>query len=207
MRALALLVALATVARADRPPVGATAAIDRMVVVVDGLAIWQSEVDDVLATAKIDKPTADQLKAALDGLIDNALQARAGKLLGLTSTDAEVDAALVQIRQQSGLDDAGFDKALADVHYTRAAYRDEIRRQIVIQKLAQVELVPRIAPITETDVDRAYAERKAADPKVPALDKAMRDVLRSDLYSMRIVAEQERWLKERRAHAHVERRP
>lgn len=204
MRSWALLVVLVGVARAERPPIGATAAIDRVAALVDGTPIWRSAVDDALAEQHVDQPTAEQRRTALDGLIDSTLQLRAAKLLGLSTNDAEIDAAYAEIKKQNGLDDAGLDQALATYHFTRALYREELRRQILIAKLAQHELAPQVGTITDDEIEKAYAARRASEPKLPPYDPSVHDVMRDQLRAQRLADLLAKWLKQQRSRAHIE---
>ena len=202
---LALLLACGVAAAGTPPPIGATAKLDHLVATVDRTPVWQSEIDELFARNDLTKPTPEQLKAALDLLIDQAILQHTADALHLTTSDTEIDAAVEQIKKQNSLDDAGLDKALAEQHYTRAQYREEMARQLRAQKVYQIDLVPHVT-VTEDDIKHAYTEAKAIDTKMGPLDDKLRETLRSTLWNKKLGVEQEAWIQRKRAAAHIERR-
>jgi peptidyl-prolyl cis-trans isomerase SurA len=170
VRGLLALLVVCAVARADRPPVGATSKVDRVVATVNGTPIWQSQIDEHLADPA-------STRAVLDEMIDEELVVARARARYVTVEDAEVDAAITEIKTQNQLDDAGLDAALAAQHYTRARYRVELARQLLRLRVIQQELGP---TIQATDP----VERRAK------LDQATTA-----------------WIAKLRAAAHIERRP
>src|SRR4051812_44240626 len=101
MRAASLLALLcvASQARADRPPIGATATIDRAVALVDRTPIWASEVEEAAKrqahTAGMLAPTPEMFANVIDEAIANVLYAKEALEAHLSVSDEEVDAAIV----------------------------------------------------------------------------------------------------------------
>ncbi len=126
MRAVAIaVICAARLAAADgHAKVGSVARLDRVAALVDTTPIWQSQLDERSTTA--------------DLAIDDAIVAAAGVERGVTVSDAETDAAMVEIKKQNNVDDAGLDAALASQHYTRASYRAELTRQLVVLRALNV---------------------------------------------------------------------
>ena len=120
MRAVAIaVVCAARLAAADgHAKVGAVARLDRVAALVDATPIWQSQLDDRGMSA--------------DSAIDDLIVAAVGAERGVTITEPEIDAAVVEIKKQNNVDDAGLDAALATQHFTRASYRVELTRQLVV---------------------------------------------------------------------------
>jgi hypothetical protein len=202
-RALVIVAVVAATARADRAPTGAIAVIDRPVAVVDGAPIWQSQLDDQLAIVAHGKEAdRNTIAAVLETMIDDELFI--SRLARAEISDAEIDAALVEIRKQNNINDAELDAALAQQHFTRARYRLELARQLRLLRAEQQELAPRVA-VVEDDIKAAYAERKAADPTLGPID-SVREVLRSYVYAKKLEAARKDWLAERRKRARIERR-
>jgi parvulin-like peptidyl-prolyl isomerase len=215
MKPLVIVLIMAAVASADtpsaappaptRPPTGSTAKLDHRVATVDRTPIWQSELDEAFAHAGLKTPTKEQIGLALDSLIDSILVDHAAEALHLEVTDPEIDMAIAEIKKQNNIDDAGLDKALADQHFTREMYRVELGRQVRAQKLFQIELVPHVA-VTDDDVNKAYAKAKAANAGIESLDK-IRDTIKQMVWGEKLAAEQELWIKRKRATAHIVRKP
>jgi hypothetical protein len=109
------------------------------------------------------------------------------------------------VKKQNSIDDAGLEKALAEQHFTRSSYREELVREILGQKFFQLLFAPRIS-ITDKDIDEAYAEQLKRDPKLGKLDAKLKDELRSFLWSKKLARLQEKWVAIERARVHIERR-
>ena len=203
--ALVLVLLCGVTEAGEPPPIGASAKLDRQVAIVERTPVWQSEVDEIFARNEVVQPTPEQLKAALDLLIDQAIVEHIADALHVTTNEQEIDAAIDQIKKQNRIDDAGLDKALAGQHLTRAEYRVEMARQIRTQKVYQIDLVPHVS-VTEDDIKQAYTDSKVVDPKLGPLDDKLRDVIRSSVWNKKLSMEQDAWIQRKRATAHVERR-
>lgn len=201
----AVMVWCGVAAAGNPPPIGATAKLDHTVAVVDRVPIWQSELDEIYARNDVKKPTPEQAKIALDALIDEAIIQHAAEALHLTVGEAEVDAAVAEIQKQNGLDAAGLDKALAQQHFTRAQYRQEIVRQLQARQLYQLQLAPHIA-VSEDEIKAAFAELKLHNSAL-TLDAATHETLRAHVWGDKLDAAQKAWMEHARATAHIERRP
>jgi peptidyl-prolyl cis-trans isomerase SurA len=202
---VAIVVLAAASAGADRAPVGAIAIVDRPVAIVDGTPIWQSQFDEHLALVSRDKkqqPDHETLAALLETLIDDQLFL--AKVGPIEITDAELDAAVAEIRAQNGITDAELDAALAAQGFTRAQYRVELARQVRIFRAQQQVLASRVT-ITDDDLKREYAERKAADPTLGSFD-SVREPIRNVVYAKKMEAARVDWVANRRKHARIERR-
>jgi parvulin-like peptidyl-prolyl isomerase len=201
-RFVLLVLCLASTASA-RPPTGATAPIDHVIAVVDGRAIWQSELEELYVRNNLTKPTFDQSQSAVEALIDNAIVENEAVRLHLDVTTEEIDQAFAMIKQENHIDDAQLDKALAEQHYTRTSYRDEIERQLRGAKLFQLAFATKVQ-VSEDEVKKRYDEVKKADPKLGALETE-HDKVKAALFNEKAAAAQGAWLNQKRATAHVER--
>jgi peptidyl-prolyl cis-trans isomerase SurA len=206
MKSIALLVplcvvpCLGAVATADpQPAVGASATLDRVIAVVEHTAIWQSELDELLARAPAQSFDPDQKRQALESLIDNLLVQHTAEMRQLAISPAQVDDAIKEVEDQNHIDDAGLDRALADQHYTRSQYRDEIARQLRAELVVRTLIAPRIS-VTEAEVDAALAKNPS---KTPPTDE-QRDQVRQALWQQKVNKATEDWLVKRKAGAHIE---
>lgn len=200
-----LLLLVPTLAFA-RPPDGATAKLDHVVATVDGRPIWRTEIDELFERGSIDKPTFDQTQQAIDVLIDSALIDNAAARLKVDVTDSELAAAEQMIKNQNHLDDAGLDKALAEQHFTRAAYRKELARQIRMQRAFNADFSGSHVQVSDAEVKQRYDEAKKQKPDIGDFDK-VKDAVREAVYSEKAGAAQGEWVKKLRAGAHIERHP
>jgi hypothetical protein len=158
-RFLALLVLALSAAAAAAP---AQPIVDAPVAVVFHEPIWQSELDE--RVSHLPQPhDAKAIDTALDALIDDTLVLRAARDLQITTSDHEVDQAVDVIKNQNHLDQAGFEKALADAHYTLAQYREDLRRQLILQRFLMQQLAPRLKPGTDVDTKVKQLEALRVD--------------------------------------------
>lgn len=203
---LLLILTLGPTLAFARPPDGATAKLDRVVATVDGRPIWRTEIDELFERGAVDKPTFDQTQQAIEVLIDGALIDNAATRLHVDVTDSEIAAAEQMIKQQNHIDDAALDKALADQHFTRAAYRKELARQIRLQRAFNADFAGAHVQVSDTEVAQRYAEAKKQKPDLGDFDK-VKDAVREAIYSEKAAAAQGEWVKRLRTGAHVERHP
>ena len=173
---LALLLLTATAAA--RPPDGARALVDQVVAMVGDTPIWKSEIDDMMRAAKA-QPSPEVVQKVLDDLIEQHLMLQAADEEGVTSSDAEVDAAIQQIEQQNNINDTQLDTALADAGLTRARYRIELHHQIKLEKWMQAVLGARIT---------VHASENAEE------------------FARQLDAARRAWIAERKQSVHIERR-
>jgi parvulin-like peptidyl-prolyl isomerase len=201
--AVAVAVHVYGAARADHAPVGAVATIDRPVAFVDGVPIWQSELDDQLAIVAHGKLLDhDTVAAVLEIMIDDQLLL--AKLGRVEIPEADIDEALDEIRKQNQLTDAELESALAANHMTRSQYRVELTRMLRIARAVHQEVAPRVV-VSEDDIKRAYAERKAADASLGPIE-TMREQLREYVYSKKMETARAEWLADRHKRARIDRR-
>lgn len=203
MKHVLLLLLLSTAAFA-KPSPGSKAPIDHVIALVDGRPIWSSQVDEVYERAKLDKPTFDQTQQVIDGLIGNALIENAADRMHVNVTESEVDQAIAMVKQQNNIDDAGLDKALADQHFTRASYRDEVARQIRMGRVFNADFAAKVQ-ISEDEIKTAYDLVKKMDATIGPLDKE-RERIRSMVFEQKLQVAQQAWIEKQKSLAHIERR-
>jgi peptidyl-prolyl cis-trans isomerase SurA len=159
---VAALVLSGAVARAEM--------VDRVAAVVNREVIALSEVEKRAAPelSRLNQAVKDPqkraeertriTKAALDALIGEKLMEEQIKELGLSVTDAEVDAAVADVKKQNNVtDDAQFDRLLSGEGFTVATYKDFLRKQMSRMKLVQLKVSPKVK-VSEEDLKAAYAQ-------------------------------------------------
>jgi peptidyl-prolyl cis-trans isomerase SurA len=175
---LAASAAFALVASSSRADV-----IERVVAVVNDDAIFLSELREKAAPylpRALRAPTEAQRVAAirsiytqvLDHIIDQHLVAQAATEEEITVTDADVDTAIDNVREQSGLDTAEFWDAVAEQGFgNEADYRADIRAQLLHFRLLNARMGSRVN-ITEDDVRQRYDEVVAQARREARFDAA-----------------------------------
>lgn len=144
--------------------------VDRVAAVVNRDVIALSEVEKRIAPdmAKVNATVRDPqkraeehdrlVKAGLDALIGEKLMEEQIQELGLSVTDAEMDAAIADVRKQNNVtDDAQFERLLAGEGLTVAGYKDFLRKQMARMKLVQMKVSPKVK-VSEDDLKAAYTQ-------------------------------------------------
>ena len=103
------------------------------------------------------------LKAALEESIAERLLAAEQKTLGIEVTDAEVDAAVEDVRRQNRMDAESFEKALQSQGMDMAGYREKLRQDLAAMRLITFKVRSKIK-VSDEDIQAEYArmEREAA---------------------------------------------
>ena len=134
--------------------------IDAIVAVVNNEVITRQELalrlKDVIQRMKSQgmevPPPAELQKQLLERLIMERAQVQAAKEFGLSVDDKMLDAAIGRIAEQNKLSMADFRKQLIHDNIPYPAFRDDIRREILLQRLREREVDNKIQ-ITESEVD------------------------------------------------------
>ncbi len=94
----------------------------------------------------------------LDHMINEMLIEQLAKQMQIEISDADVDRAIDNVRQQSNLTDADFWAAVAQQGMKREQYRSDVRRQLLRLKVINQRLRGRVR-ISEEDIQRRYQEQ------------------------------------------------
>lgn len=136
------------------------AELDRVAAVVNDEVITGSElrarisqVQQQLATQGTPLPAAALLRQqVLDRMVLERIQLQRAKQLGLTVDDASLDRAIQRIAEQNNLAVADMPKAIEKEGMTWAQFRDSIRNEIIMVRLRERDVEPRVT-VSEAEVD------------------------------------------------------
>ncbi|BAO45555.1 peptidylprolyl isomerase [Thiolapillus brandeum] len=141
--------------------------LDRIVAVVNDDVVLQSELDQEVASVKEklaqvgaeDIPRDEIRKQALERLILEKLQLAEARKIGATVDDETLLMAMNKIAQQNGLSLDELAAALKEQGMSMDDYREELRKEITLQRLRNREVISSIQ-ITKAEVDNylAHAE-------------------------------------------------
>lgn len=161
------------------PAPGESETVDRVVAIVNDDPIMRSEIDEQIAMfeASQQKPVTDPAQRkelrgqVLQRLIDEKVVLAFAQAQGVTAPDeqvkAQVDGAIEEARARFP-DEATFlaelKKEGLTVETLRVKYTEEIRRQIIAQRLVDREIRGKIK-IQDSDVDTFYANNRKELPK------------------------------------------
>jgi peptidyl-prolyl cis-trans isomerase SurA len=156
--------------------------VDAVAAVVNGEIITLGELEGragaqlppASATGELGRRRATLLRRLADDAIADKLIEKEAEAQGALPTNAELDAAVEEIKRTNGIDDATLEKALAQQGMSRRQYREMLRAQLTRMKVVEFKVKGRVS-VTEDDVKARYA-KMAGDLK------STREVRASDLY-------------------------
>ena len=164
----------ATQLRATPPPPATPASrealLDRVVAVVNDEAITQYEVAEQRRTvlmqmreAKVSPPAPDVLdRQVLERLITERALLQFAKETGVRVDDTAVERTVQRIAQENKLSPDEFRKVLERENMPYAKYREDIRREITLQRLREREVESRVGA-SDAEVDQFLATSAARE--------------------------------------------
>lgn len=144
-----------------------TQMLDQVVAIVDDDVIMASELRERVASVKanlqsagVDMPPEDEIiRETLDRLILERIQLQMGQRVGVRITDAQLNEALQRIASQNGLTLEQFRTSLEQQGRSYHEAREDIRNEMVIQRVQQGNVNQRIE-ISEQEVDNFLATQE-----------------------------------------------
>ena len=141
--------------------------IDRVVAVVNDEAITQHDVDDAsrivlqqMKQQKLQPPPVDVLeKQVLERLITERSLLQFAKETGVKVDDTLVERAIQRIAQDNKLSTEDFRKALAQENISYTKYREDIRNELIVQRLREREVESRLT-VSDSEVEHYLATLK-----------------------------------------------
>ncbi len=166
---LAILLAAAPLAQA------ATEMLDQVVAIVDDDIIMASELRErltgitrTLEARGAEMPPEDVLiRETLDRLILESIQVQKGMRVGVRISDAQLNGAMQRIAAQNGMNLEQFQSALEQSGQSYDEMREQVRREMIIQRVQQGHVNQRIE-ISQQEVDNFLATQegqKMAQPE------------------------------------------
>ena len=119
---------------------------------------WQ-QVEAMAAGPDRDRATTRLLKAAFEVIVAERLLQGQVKELGLEATEAEVGAAVEDIKKKNRLDDAAFDRALLNEGLTREMLRARIRGDLESMRVIQMKIRSRLK-VSDEDLQNYYQQHE-----------------------------------------------
>jgi len=143
-----------------------TVLLDRVVAVVNDEAVTQFEIDEqkkgILAQMKsqnVTPPAPDVLdKQLLDRLITERAVVQFAKENGVKVDDTQVERAILRIAQDNKMSMEEFRRALAKEGVAYDKYREDIRKEMVIQRLRDREVDSRVT-VSDSEVEAFLASQ------------------------------------------------
>ena len=149
---------------APRPDALPEVPLDRVVAVVNDEAITQYDINDSrkktirqLHDAKVPVPPQDVLdKQVLERLVNERALMQFAKESGIKVDDTLVERTIARVMQDNKLTPDQFRQVLANEKISYAAYREDVRRELMLQRLRSREVDKHVF-VTEAEVDNYLA--------------------------------------------------
>ena len=143
---------------------GGTITLDRVVAIVNDEALTQHEIDvqkqvalAQMKTQNVTPPNADTLdKQVLERLITERALLQFAKETGVRVDDTQVERTIARIAQDNKMTPEEFRKALEKEGTSYAKFREDIRNEIIIQRLRERDVDGRVT-VSESEVDNFLA--------------------------------------------------
>lgn len=164
MLAALLTMFVGTAVAQSAAPSAAPVPLDRVLVVVNDEAITQYDLDEArrvalaqLKSSNITPPAADVLdKQVLERLIVERALMQFAKDNGIRVDDTTVDRTILRVAEENKLKPDEFRKTLEREGIPYATYREDIRKQVVIQRVREREVDSKVN-VTDAEVDNYLA--------------------------------------------------
>lgn len=152
--------------------------LDGIVAVVNEVVITQDQLDQQmalyrgqLASSQTPIPAPAALRnEVLQHLIDEQLQLQLAKKLNVTASDADVTQAIAQIAQQNGLTVPQLQGKVQEQGLTYNDYKAQIQRQMIMSRLQQQEVGPRVKVTKQEINDEVNVVAVQPTSKTPEYD-------------------------------------
>ncbi len=166
-RSLLRAIALAGALLIGQAAQATTQIIDQVVAIVDDDVVMASELRERIAAVTenlnargIPLPPENELvRETLDRLILESIQLQMGTRVGVRISDAQLNAAVQRIAAQNGMGIDEFRQALEARGQSYAVMREQLRREMVIQRVQAGNVNQRIQ-ITDQEVDNFIATQE-----------------------------------------------
>lgn len=160
IKTLLLAASLACTVLAIPQAPAATEIIDQVVAIVDDDVIMASELRERVASVTENlnargitlPPEEEIIRETLDRLILENIQLQMGTRVGVRISDAQLNNAVMRIAAQNGMDLDQFRQALEQQGQSYSAMREQVRREMIIQRVQGGNVNQRIQ-ITDQEVD------------------------------------------------------
>lgn len=142
--------------------------LDKIVAIVNDDVVTKSELNRSLSIAKLQMAeghasapsNAVLQKQVLDQLINKKLQLQIAKQVGIQFTDEDIDRIVQNVASKNNISVAALYQRINSEGMSTAEYRNELREQMIVQKLQQQEVASRIV-ITPDEIDTFMHSRLA----------------------------------------------
>ncbi|MGB3314039.1 MAG: peptidylprolyl isomerase, partial [Albidovulum sp.] len=134
---------------------------------VNDSVVTRYEMDQRILFLQILRAPGDPATEAEKGLVDDRLRMQAAKQLGVTVSDAQVEAGMAEFAGRANLETEQFLQAIGQGGIAPETFRDFVKAGLAWREVIRGRFGPRVS-ITEAEVDRAMsvAAQRGSGPRV-----------------------------------------
>ena len=140
-------------------------------ITVNGTPITDVQISQRQALMKLENRTGQ--KAAIDELVNEALELQEAKRLGFAISEADIDGAVLQLARNMRVSDSNLAKILTDHGVPMVTLRDRLKANLAWSKVSATAISARVS-VSEADIDK---EAKAKLTAVNSYDYILKEVL------------------------------
>ena len=145
------------------------AELDKIIAVVDEDIIMRSELDQLVDKARSDirrrgsEPPPDSViqRQVMERLILQKLQLQLAARTGVKVTEEALDKAIEDIAKKNNLTNEKFREILASEGYEFSAFREDIRKEILLSRLRREEVDKRVQ-VSDREIDNYISNQKSS---------------------------------------------
>jgi|GEM_PF-2223776 len=164
---------------------------------VGGVPITEADVNERIGHARTgleaqglnleDPQTSELLRSqALEEIINERVVLADAESKGITVTDAEVDTQLADIRSRFETEEA-FEAELSKNAFTQETLRENVRRELLIQKYVDQIAGASALTVTEAEITAFYDQLKGQNENLPPLEE-LRAEIETQLKNQKLAA-------------------
>lgn len=128
-------------------------------------------------------------KSVLDNLITNSLVLQEAKKEKVTVSQSEIDGQINKITDNLKASGQDLNSALAAQGMTKADLTDQVKLQLLVQKMAGKDIT-----VTDQEISDYFKQNQSTYPKGQKLDQTLKDQIKSDLTQQKTNAAIQTWL-------------
>lgn len=140
-------------------------------ITVNGTPITDVQIAQRLALMKLENRSGQ--KAAMDELVNEALEMQEAKRLGFTVSESDIDNAVLTLARNMRVSDSNLSKILTDHGVPVITLRDRLKANIAWNKVSATAISARVT-VSEADIDK---EAKAKLTAANSYDYILKEVL------------------------------
>lgn len=138
-------------------------------------------------------------KSVLDNLVTNSLVLQEAKKEKVTVTEAEITAQINKITDNLKSSGQDLDSALAAQGMTKADLHDQVKLQLLVQKMAGKDIT-----VSDQEISDYFKQNQSTYPKGQKLDQTLKDQIKDTLTQQKTTDAIQTWIASLKSKAKIQ---